>query len=86
MTENSSLILNTPKKNNSIANNKEKPFTDQNVLKQANISIASTEINSNQKKEVVKNLSPKKKYSKIEAIKTFCRIRLIKGTNQLFSI
>ena len=81
------LMLNTPKKSNPNINNNDKPFTEQNPLKKANISISSTEINSNKKKEIINNLTPKKKSSsKIEAIKTFCRIRPIKGTNQLFSI
>ena len=80
-------MLNTLKKSNPNINNNDKPFTDQNPLKKANISIASTEINSNKKKEIINNLTPKKKSSsKIEAIKTFCRIRPIKGTNQLFSL
>ena len=80
-------MLNTPKKSNPNINNNDKQFTDQNPLKKANISIASTEINSNKKKEIINNLTPKKKSSsKIEAIKTFCRIRPIKGTNQLFSL
>ena len=89
MTENSSLILNTPKKNNPIITiNNDKAFNEQNTFKQSNISIASTEINSNKKKEIEENLNPKKKQksSKIEAIKTFCRIRPIKGINELFSI
>jgi hypothetical protein len=81
------LMLNTLKKSNPNINNNDKPFTDQNPLKKANISIASTEINSNKKKDIINNLTPKKKSSsKIEAIKTFCRIRPIKGTNQLFSL
>ena len=49
----------------------------------------STEINSNEKIEIGQNFSPKKKpkvSTKIEAIKTFCRIRPIKGSNELFSI
>ena len=88
MTENSSLMINTPKKSsNQITNNNDKPFTEQNPLRKVNTSIASTEINSNKKNENIISFTPKKKSSsKIEAIKTFCRIRPIKGTNELFSI
>ena len=64
------------------------PSVDLNSLKQPEISIDSTEINSNKKIEIAQNFTPKKKpkSSKIEAIKTFCRIRPIKGINELFSI
>ena len=88
MTENSSLMINTPKKSsNPNTNNNDKPFTEQNPLRKVNTSIASTEINSNKKNENIISFTPKKKSSsKIEAIKTFCRIRPIKGTNELFSI
>lgn len=81
MKENPFLNINTPKKTKSI-----------NAIELENASFekfirsdVSTEINSNKKNE---NLSPKKnpKNSKLEAIKTFCRIRPIKGINQLFSI
>ena len=62
------------------------PSIDQHFLKQPGISIASTEINSNKRKEIVQYFTPKKKpkSSKIEAIKTFCRIK--KGINELFSV
>ena len=62
------------------------PSIDQNFLKQPGISIASTEINSNKRKEIVQYFTPKKKpkSSKIEAIKTFCRVK--KGINELFSV
>ena len=64
------------------------PSLEQNSLKQAEISIASTEINSNKKIEIAQNFTQKKKpkSSKMEAIKTFCRIRPIKGVNELFYI
>lgn len=81
MKENSFLSIKTPKKTKSI-----------NAIELENASVekfirsdVSTENNSNKK---IENLSPKKipKNSKLEAIKTFCRIRPIKGINQLFSI
>lgn len=81
MKENSFLSIKTPKKTKSI-----------NAIELENASVekfirsdVSTENNSNKK---IGNLSQKKipKNSKLEAIKTFCRIRPIKGINQLFSI
>ena len=81
MKENSFLSIKTPKKTKSI-----------NAIELENASVekfirsdVSTENNSNKK---IENLSPKKnpRNSKLEAIKTFCRIRPIKGINQLFSI
>lgn len=81
MKENSFLSIKTPKKTKSI-----------NAIELENASVekfirsdVSTENNSNKK---IENLSQKKipKNSKLEAIKTFCRIRPIKGINQLFSI
>ena len=81
MKENSFLSIKTPKKTKSI-----------NAIELENASVekfirsdVSTENNSIKKFE---NLTPKKnpRNSKLEAIKTFCRIRPIKGINQLFSI
>ena len=56
---------------------------------QNEMSFCSTELNTNKKIKIVKNLTPKKKpkiKSKKEGIKTFCRIRPIKGNNELFYI
>ena len=90
MTENNPFTLDTTKNIN--------PFTvkkttfsfndDQNTNQKAELSTTSTKINSNKLIEIEQNLTPKKKQksSKLEAIKTFCRIRPIKGTNELFYI
>ena len=86
MTENTSS-LKTPK-NPAII-----PLEDQskNILEKApkpsGYSIASTEVHSNKKISLEDNMTPKKKpKSKLEAIKTFCRIRPTKTPNEIFSI
>ena len=64
-------------------------FSAKNPVNPDEASICSTEINTNRKIEISKNFTPKKRpknSSKQEAIKTFCRIRPIKGTNELFSL
>ena len=81
MKENSFLNIKTPKKTKSINAIELENASGEKFIR----SEVSTENNSNKK---IENLSPKKnpKNSKLEAIKTFCRIRPIKGINQLFSI
>ena len=61
---------------------------DQNTNQKAELSSISTEIKANKLLEIEQNYTPKKKQksSRLEAIKTFCRIRPIKGTNELFYI
>ena len=88
MTEYSSAILNTPKK--PLGPKVEEPsknIIEKKYPKQSGYSIASTEIQSNKKLSLEENMTPKKKpKTKLEAIKTFCRIRPIKSANELFSI
>ena len=81
MKENSFLNIKTPKKTKSINAIELENASGEKFIR----SEVSTENNSNKK---IENLSPKKnpKNSKLETIKTFCRIRPIKGINQLFSI
>ena len=89
MTDKNPLEVNSSNVQNPFIEDKNViPSVDLNSLKQPEISIASTEINSNKRIEIAQNFTPKKKpkSSKIEAIKTFCRIRPIKGINELFSI
>ncbi len=90
MIENESLDLNIPSNMiNYTTDKKINPFNIQNTFKSGDISSNSTEINSNKTMELKENFSPKKnnqKPSKSEVIKTFCRIRPINGTNELFSI
>ena len=89
MTDKNQLEVNSSNVQNPFIEDKNIiPSVDLNSLKQPEISIDSTEINSNKKIEIAQNFTPKKKpkSSKIEAIKTFCRIRPIKGINELFSI
>lgn len=83
MTENTSPILNTPK--NPAVPKVQEP--DKKNPKPSGYSIASTEIQSNKKLSLEENMTPKKKpKSKLESIKTFCRIRPTKTPNELFSI
>ena len=90
MIENNALNIDTTKSINPFITDKKTkpPIIDQNTNQKAEISIASTDINSNKAIELEQNSTPKKKQrsSKLEAIKTFCRIRPIKGTNELFFI
>ena len=89
MTDKNQLEVNSSNVQNPFIEDKNIiPSVDLNSLKQPEISIDSTEINSNKRIEIAQNFTPKKKpkSSKIEAIKTFCRIRPIKGINELFSI
>ena len=88
MTENSSQILNTPRNPAKEAvDEQSKNISDKNIPKQSGYSIASTDIHSNKKLSLEENMTPKKKpKSKLEAIKTFCRIRPCKSPNELFSI
>ena len=89
MTENTSTVLNTPKKScNYPAEDHSKIISEKAHPKQSGYSLASTEIHSNKKISLDDNtMTPKKKpKSKLEAIKTFCRIRPTKSPNELFSI
>ena len=88
MTENSSKILNTPRNPVAIqVEEQSKNISDKNNPKQSGYSIASTEIHSNKKLSLEENMTPKKKpKSRLEAIKTFCRIRPCKSPNELFFI
>ena len=88
MTENESLVINTPRNPGKIpCEKKSMPITEKANLKPSANSIASTEINSIKKISLEENMTPKKKpKSKLEAIKTFCRIRPTKSPNELFSI
>ena len=89
MTENTSTALNTPKKSCYYpAEDHSKIISEKAHPKQSGYSLASTEIHSNKKISLDDNtMTPKKKpKSKLEAIKTFCRIRPTKSPNELFSI
>ena len=89
MTENTSTVLNTPKKSCYYpAEDHSKIISEKAHPKQSGYSLASTEIHSNKKISLDDNtMTPKKKpKSKLEAIKTFCRIRPTKSPNELFSI
>ena len=92
MTENPSLVLKTPRypKNAGGKIKGEKnsmSISEKAIIKPSVNSIASTEINSIKKISIEENLTPKKKpKSKLEAIKTFCRIRPTKDPNELFFI
>ena len=89
MTENTSTVLNTPKKSCYYpAEDHSKIISEKAHPKQSGYSLASTEIHSNKKIYLDDNtMTPKKKpKSKLEAIKTFCRIRPTKSPNELFSI
>ena len=89
MTENTSTVLNTPKKSCYYpAEDHSKIISEKAHPKQSGYSLASTEIHSNKKISLDENtMTPKKKpKSKLEAIKTFCRIRPTKSPNELFSI
>lgn len=84
MKENSSLELNTPKKLNTTNEINLDKLSNEQIIS----SFSSTEVNSNNKTDISENYSPKKKQkvNKFEAIKTFCRIRPIKGTNEIFFV
>ena len=89
MTENTSTVLNTPKKSCYYpSEDHSKIISEKAHPKQSGYSLASTEIHSNKKISLDDNtMTPKKKpKSKLEAIKTFCRIRPTKSPNELFSI
>jgi len=88
MTENESLVINTPRNpGKTPCEKKSMPITEKANLKPSANSIASTEINSIKKISLEENMTPKKKpKSKLEAIKTFCRIRPCKSPNELFFI
>ena len=88
MTENSSQLLNTPKNPmKDPVEEQSKNISDKNIPKQSGYSIASTDIHSNKKLSLEENMTPRKKpKSRLEAIKTFCRIRPCKSPNELFSI
>ena len=84
MQENSVKSISTPRKQKIISG--EEP-SRKKYPKQSGYSIASTEIHSNKNLSLEENITPKKKpKSKMEAIKTFCRIRPCKSQNELFSI
>ena len=84
MKENSSLELNTPKKLNTTNEINLEKLSNEQIIS----SFSSTEVNSNNKTDISENYSPKKKQkvNKFESIKTFCRIRPIKGTNEIFFV
>ena len=89
MTDKNLLEVNSSNAQNPFIDDKKiMSSIDQKPFKQPEISFAPTEINSNKRIDIAHNFTPKKKpkFSKIEAIKTFCRIRPIKGINELFSI
>ena len=87
MTENTSSTINTPRHLSSLqAEDQSKLISDKHP-KQSGYSLASTEIHSTKKITIDEISTPKKKAkSKLEAIKTFCRIRPTKSPNELFSI
>ena len=85
MQENSvKSIINTPRNQKVISGEEQ---SKKHIPKQSGYSIASTEIHSNKNLSLEENITPRKKpKSKMEAIKTFCRIRPCKSVNELFSI
>ena len=86
MTENTSS-LKTPKNPAVIPPEDQSKNILEKAPKPSGYSIASTEVHSNKKISLEENMTPKKKpKSKLEAIKTFCRIRPTKGPNEIFSI
>ena len=86
MTENPSSTINTPRHLPSLQVEDQSKIISDKHPKQSGYSLASTEIHST--KKIIDEIStPKKKAkSKLEAIKTFCRLRPIKSPNELFSI
>ncbi len=87
MTENPSSAINTPNRSSPFQAEEQSKITSDKLPKQSGYSIASTEIHSTKKITIDETFTPKKKAkSKLEAIKTFCRIRPTKSPNELFSI
>ena len=86
MTENTSS-LKTPKNPAIIPQEDQSKNILDKAQKPSGYSIASTEVHSNKKISLEENMTPRKKQkSKLEAIKTFCRIRPTKTPNEIFSI
>ena len=87
MTENTSSTINTPRHLSSLQVEDQSKLISDKHPKQSGYSLASTEIHSTKKITIDEISTPKKKAkSKLEAIKTFCRIRPTKSPNELFSI
>ena len=87
MTENPSSEINTPNRSSPFQAEEQSKIASDKLPKQSGYSIASTEIHSTKKITIDETFTPKKKAkSKLEAIKTFCRIRPTKSPNELFSI
>ena len=87
MTENPSSAINTPNRSSPFQAEEQSKIASDKLPKQSGYSIASTEIHSTKKITIDETFTPKKKAkSKLEAIKTFCRIRPTKSPNELFSI
>lgn len=87
MTENPSSTINTPNRSSPFQAEEQSKIASDKLPKQSGYSIASTEIHSTKKITIDETFTPKKKAkSKLEAIKTFCRIRPTKSPNELFSI
>ena len=87
MTENPSSPINTPNRSSPFQAEEQSKIASDKLPKQSGYSIASTEIHSTKKITIDETFTPKKKAkSKLEAIKTFCRIRPTKSPNELFSI
>ena len=86
MTENPSSPINTPNRSSPFQAEEQSKIASDKLPKQSGYSIASTEIHSTKKITIDETFTPKKKAkSKLEAIKTFCRIRPTKSPNELFS-
>ncbi len=89
MTDNNIYIMSSPKSKNppiTYKNINSTAAKEQNNFKQDELPFASTEIQTNNRIEIEENEKKNQKHAKIEAIKTFCRIRPIKEKNELFSI
>ena len=87
MTENQFSNMNTPRHLSSVQAEDQSKIISDKMPKQSAYSMASTEIHSTTKITIDETFTPKKKAkSKLEAIKTFCRIRPTKSPNELFSI
>ena len=89
MTDNNIYIMSSPKSKNppiTYKNINSTAAKEQNNFKQDELPFASTEIKTNNRIEIEENEKKNQKRAKIEAIKTFCRIRPIKEKNELFSI
>ena len=77
MTENPSSAINTPNRSSPFQAEEQSKIASDKLPKQSGYSIASTEIHSTKKITIDETFTPKKKAkSKLEAIKTFCRINI----------